>query len=158
MLSAARIYTDVRSHVWNLIPHWLQALLQEHFWRWTKYTLAAGLLFGLGSVLLYVEVHHLDLNRLHAHWWNTPIMIPLGFALNWYIWRERKTPWASGITRYALVTAVTITCSQSLYTLLAGAFNVQYLQASTMAALAVGIPHYIANNLAVFRRGEIKKV
>ncbi len=149
MLCATVTLVAARCWLWGVLPGWLQTFLRL---RLVKYTAAAIPLTVVGLLIYWIEVSVFDANKLAVRPFNWVLTTSIGFAINWAIWRERRSPkYSSGVKFYAVAVLCSV-CSFSLFALLSFDLGLQYLLAQVVAGVAVGLPHYLVNNRMVFRQ------
>jgi hypothetical protein len=155
VLCATVTIMAARRRLWDILPSWLQTILN---YRLARFALAAIPLSGLGLGVYYIEVSRFDANMYYVRPVNWVALTFIGFVVNWLIFAERQVPKGRSGLKFYLAAGLCSVASNGLFVWLHTNFGLYYLLAQMVAGLIVGLPHYFALSWGVFTRMRIKPV
>lgn len=126
-------------------------LIQERF---VRFSLAGGLVFLMGLVILSFQIEVLHVNKILAGFVTTIITVETNFMLNRnFNWGDRRGKLMDQWWRFHAARLGTVTFNQILYIALV-TLGVHYLVVTTIGIAIVTLINYFGNDKFVFREGD----
>lgn len=123
----------------------LRALRSNRYGRFALYVSASSLTTTAMLALYWVEVSVLDQNRYAVRPFNWPISTALSFAINLWVFGERKPAKKTSAIRWTILAAGISGLNFGLFWSLTQA-SLPYIQAQLITIVVIGLPHYLVSN------------